>query len=457
MESYYICCDLKSFYASVECVDRGLDPLRTNLVVADESRTDKTICLAVTPSLKALGVPGRGRLFEVRQRLQEIKAVTGKQIDFLIAVPRMQRYLDVSSQIYGIYLKYLAPEDIHVYSVDEAFMDVTHYLSLYGMTAHELAMTMIRDVLRTTGITATVGIGTNLYLAKVAMDITAKKMPADRDGVRIAELNEISFRTELWEHRPLTDFWITGPGIQRRLEMYGIYTMGDLARMSLSNEDLLFREFGIDAELLIDHAWGIEPTTMAHIKGYRPATSSRSSGQVLKRGYTFAETRNVIQEMTEQVILDLVEKELVAEGFTLYVGYEHLPRDATFYAGPMHLDGYGRKVPASVHGTVKLGAPTALPSKIVPQVLALFDQIVDRNLLCRRLGVSAIRVIRKEEYAPQTDLFSTLDQGDREEALIKTQLLLHRRFGKNAVFRGNDLYEAATTIERNGQIGGHRK
>lgn len=453
----YICIDLKSFYASVECVDRKLNPLTANLVVADESRTDKTICLAVTPSLKALGVPGRSRLFEVKQRLQEIKYQTGKQIDFIIAVPRMQRYLDVSSEIYGVYLKYVSPSDIHVYSIDEAFIDVTPYLGLYHMTAHELAIAMIRDVLETTGITATVGVGTNMYLAKIAMDIVAKKMPADKDGVRIAELDEMSFREQLWEHQPLTDFWHIAGGISSRLAKYGIYTMGDLARMSLTNEEWLFKEFGIDAEILIDHAWGLEPTRMEHIKKYRPSTTSLSSGQVLKRGYTFEEARNVIREMAEQVVLDLIEKGFVAGGVVLYIGYEQLPKECASYSGAIHMDHYGRKVPASARGTAKLGTPTAAPSKFIDAVLSLFDKIVDRQLLCRRLFVTAIRVLKEEDTAPQISLFSDYREEQREVNLAKAQIALHQRFGKNALFKANDLFESATTIERNNQIGGHRK
>lgn len=453
----YICIDLKSFYASVECVDRNLNPLTANLVVADESRSDKTICLAVTPSLKALGVPGRGRLFEVKQRLQEIKALTGKEIDFIVAVPRMQRYLDVSSEIYEVYLKYVSPGDIHVYSVDEAFIDVTPYLGLYHMTAHELAITMIRDVLATTGITATAGVGTNLYLAKIAMDIVAKKMPADKDGVRIADLDEMSFREKLWDHEPLTDFWHIAGGISNRLAKMGIHTMGDLARMSLTNEEWLFKEFGIDAEILIDHAWGLEPTRMEHIKKYRPSTTSLSSGQVLKRGYTFEETRNVIREMAEQVVLDLIEKGLVAGGMVLYIGYEQLPKEGSSYSGAVHMDHYGRKVPVSARGTAKLGAPTATPSKIIEAVMELFDRIVEKELLCRRVFVTAIRVMREEDTAPQISFFSDHREDRREVDLAKAQIALHRRFGKNAVFKANDLFEAATTIERNGQIGGHRK
>ncbi len=457
MEDWFICCDLKSFYASVECVDRGLDPLKTNLVVADESRTDKTICLAVTPPLKKLGVPGRGRLFELKQRLAEIKTFTGKQIDFITAVPRMQRYLDVSTEIYTIYLKYIAPKDIHVYSVDEAFIDVTRYMDMYGMDARELAEKIICDIQKTTGIAVTLGIGTNLYLAKVAMDISAKKMGPDSDGVRIAELNEFSFRTKLWDHRPIMDFWMTGRGIASRLARLGVYTMGDLAKTSQCGEDTLFREFGVEAAIIINHAWGLESATIKQIKGYRFKTTSKGSGQVLKRGYTYEEARNVIREMTEQVILDLVDMDLAAEGFTLYVGYEHLQGDIASYSGNLHTDHYGRKAPVSAHGTVKLNTPTAAPSKIVPAVMGLFDRIVDRGLLCRRLNVTAIRLNPREGKVSQSELFSNLEDSDAEIDLIKAELDLQHRFGKNSIFKGNDLYEAGTTIERNEQIGGHRK
>lgn len=455
-QNTYICIDLKSFYASVECVERGLNPLTTNLVVADESRSDKTICLAVSPTLKALGIPGTVRLFEVKQRLKQIKAETGKDIDFIIATPRMQRYLDVSSEVYGIYLKYVAPEDIHVYSIDEAFIDVTHYLNLYQMTAHELAVTMIRDVLTTVGITATVGIGSNLYLAKIGMDIVAKHAPADKDGVRLAELNEQSFRELLWDHKPLTDFWMIGHGLSARLAKMGVYTMGDLARLSLHNEDLLFKEFGVDAEIMIDHAWGMEPCRMEHIKSYRPESTSHSEGQVLKRGYTFEETRNVVREMTEQVVMDLVEKDLVTEGITLYVGYEKLSRGDTAYAGPIHLDHYGRKVPSSAHGSVNFGTPTAAPSKIIEGVMDLFDRIVNKDLKAKRLNVTAYRTAKRSEAAAQLDFFSDYQKEQQEIVLTKARLELQRRFGKNALLKGNDLLEAATTIERNSQIGGHK-
>ena len=454
----YACIDLKSYYASVECVDRGLDPLTTNLVVADESRSDGTICLAVSPSLKALGVPGRPRLFEVKERLAQIQALTGKTVEYITAMPRMARYLEVSSQIYGIYLKYLAAQDIHVYSIDEAFMDLTHYLSLYGMTAHDLVVTMIRDVLAKVGITATGGIGTNLYLAKIAMDITAKKMPADKDGVRVAELDELSFREKLWAHQPLTDFWQVGPGIAERLLKMGIHTMGDLARLSLQNEEVFFREFGVDAEILIDHAWGMEPCGMEQIKSYKPATKSLASGQVLPRAYTWEEGRLVVQEMAEQVALDLLDKGFVAEGVTLYVGYQILTEEgASAYHGPIKINYYGRRVPASVHGTGKLGAPTASQSRIVKGVLDLYDKLVDRELEVRRMSVAAIRLSREEEVPAQIDFFEDYRKVQRETALLKTTLGLHKRFGKNAVVKGHDLMEAATTMERNGQIGGHRK
>lgn len=454
----YCCIDLKSYYASVECVDRGLDPLTTNLVVADESRSDGTICLAVSPSLKALGVPGRPRLFEVKERLAQIRATTGKTVEYITAMPRMARYLEVSSQIYGIYLKYLAAQDIHVYSIDEAFMDLTPYRSFYGLTAHDLVTTMIRDVLRTAGITATGGIGTNLYLAKIAMDITAKKMPADKDGVRVAELDEISFREKLWAHEPLTDFWQIGPGIAARLARMGIHTMGDLARLSLENEEVFFREFGVDAEILIDHAWGIEPCGMEQIKAYKPSTKSLANGQVLPRAYSWEEGRLAVKEMAEQVVLGLVEQGYVAEGVTLYVGYQILSREsASAYHGPVKLNYYGRKVPPSVHGTGKLGAPTASLSRITQAVLQLYDRLVDKELRVRRMSIAAIRLSRKEEVAPQLTFYSDQQDDGRETALLEATIGLHRRYGKNALVKGMDLLEAGTTRERNNQIGGHRK
>ena len=454
----YCCIDLKSYYASVECVDRGLDPLATNLVVADESRSDGTICLAVSPSLKALGVPGRPRLFEVKQKLEEIERRTGHKVEYITAMPRMARYLEVSSEIYGIYLKYLSPSDIHVYSIDESFMDLTPYLNLYGMTAHELVTTMIRDVLATQGITATGGIGTNLYLAKIAMDITAKKLPADKDGVRVAELDEQSFREKLWAHEPLTDFWQIGPGIAAHLAHMGIYTMGDLARLSLQNEEVFFRKFGVDAEILIDHAWGIETCGMAEIKRYKPATKSLANGQVLPRAYTFEEGRLAVREMTEQVVLGLVEQGYVAEGVTLYVGYQILSKEGlSSYHGPVKVNYYGRKVPPSVHGTGKLDGPTASLSRITEAVLKLYDKLVDRDLQVRRMSIAAIRLSPASEVPPQLSLFSSQQDDDRERSLLRTSIALHKRFGKNSLVRGMDLLEAGTTRERNEQIGGHRK
>ena len=454
----FACVDAKAFYASVECVDRGLDPLTTNLVVADESRSDGTICLAVSPSLKALGVPSRPRLFEVKQRLAELKALKGIEVSYITAMPRMARYLEVSSEIYGIYLKYLSPSDIHVYSIDESFMDLTPYLHLYNKTAHELVTTMIRDVLATQGITATGGIGTNLYLAKIAMDITAKKMPADKDGVRVAELDEVSFREKLWAHEPLTDFWQIGPGIAARLARMGIHTMGDLARLSLENEEVFFREFGVDAEILIDHAWGIESCGMEQIKAYKPSTKSLANGQVLPRAYSWEEGRLAVKEMTEQVVLGLVEQGYVAEGVTLYVGYQILSREsASAYHGPLKVNYYGRKVPPSVHGTGKLGAPTASLSRITQAVLQLYDRLVDKELQVRRMSIAAIRLCRKEEVAPQLSFYADQQDDGRETALLEATIGLHRRYGKNAVVKGMDLLEAGTTRERNNQIGGHRK
>ena len=454
----FACVDAKAFYASVECVDRGLDPLTTNLVVADESRSDGTICLAVSPSLKALGVPSRPRLFEVKQRLAEIKTLTGKTVPYITAMPRMARYLEVSSQIYGIYLKYLSPSDIHVYSIDESFMDLTPYLNLYGMTAHQLVTTMIRDVLATQGITATGGIGTNLYLAKIAMDITAKKMPADKDGVRVAELDEQSFREKLWDHQPLTDFWQIGPGISNRLLKMGIHTMGDLARLSLQNEEIFFREFGVDAEILIDHAWGMESCGMEQIKAYKPATKSLANGQVLPRAYSWEEGRLAVKEMTEQVVLGLVEQGYVAEGVTLYVGYQILSKEgASSYQGPLKVNYYGRKVPPSVHGTGKLDGPTASLSRITKAVLKLYDKLVDRELEVRRMSIAAIRLSPASEVPPQLSLFASQQDDERETALMKASIGLHKRFGKNSLVKGMDLLEAGTTRERNSQIGGHRK
>ncbi len=451
----FLCLDQKSFYASVECVDRQLDPLTARLLVADESRTDGTICLAVSPALKALGVPGRPRLFEARQAIREAERRLGKSIDYIVAPPRMQRYLDVSAEIYSIFLKYVAPEDIHVYSIDESFLDVTHYLSARGVTAHQLAVTIIHDVLDTLGITATAGVGTNLYLAKIAMDITAKKAPPDKDGVRIAELDEMSFREKLWAHQPLTDFWMIAGGLSSRLARLGIHTMGELARFSLTNQAALYEEFGIDAELLIDHAWGQETCQMENIKRYRPAAKSLSSGQVLPRGYPYDQARIVVREMMNEIIAGLVDQGLLADGLTLYVGYERLrPGDA--YAGPVKLDHYGRRVPPAGHGTQQLGGPTMRPSQLMEGMMALFTRVVDPHLQVRRIFCTAIRLAREEDVAPQVSLFTDLSAAEREVRLVKAERRIQRRYGSDAIFKGCDLLEGATTLERNHQIGGHR-
>ncbi len=458
----FICIDLKSFYASVECVERGLDPLTTNLVVADETRTDKTICLAVSPSLKAYGVSGRARLFEVKQRLREVKALTGETVEYIIAMPRMGKYIEISSDIYEVYLKYIAPEDIHVYSIDEVFIDCSKYLKLYGMTPHELAITMMRQVLKKTGITATAGIGTNMYLAKVAMDIVAKKSPADRDGVRIAELDEQRYKELLWDHRPLTDFWQIGHGTVKRLESKGLYTMGDIARCSLGkkgefySEDLLFSLFGVNAELLIDHAWGIEPCTMADIKSYKPSSNSVGIGQVLTRPYAHGEAEIIVREMTEQLVLDLVEKGLVTDAIVLHIGYDRENTGAGF-KGQRTVDHYGRTVPRSAHGTAHLGRHMSSHKAIMEAVLQMFSQIVDENLTVRRVNVAAIRVLREEAVPTQLDLFTDHTALEKEKQLQKALIRIQKRYGKNTVLRGHDFQEGATKIERNGQVGGHRR
>ena len=488
-----ICIDLKSFYASVECVERGLDPLKANLVVADSSKTEKTICLAVTPSLKSMGVPGRPRLFEVQQILKGVNErrrrftrygrFNGKssditqletdkslEADFIIAPPRMAKYMEVSTRIYEIYLRYVAPEDIHVYSIDEVFIDVTSYLDTYKCTAHQLAIAMIRDVLRETGITATAGIGTNLYLAKIAMDIVAKKMPADKDGVRIAELDEISYRRQLWEHRPLTDFWRIGKGISRRLENAHMYTMGDVAECSVYNEDRLYRLFGVNAELLIDHAWGWEPCTIADIKSYKPKAHSISQGQVLSRPYTYDEGSIIVREMSELLVLDLVDKGLAADQIVLTVGYDHteIPED---FEGVMEYDHYGRKLPKQAHGSKNLGEYTSSTKKIVSAMAELYAEIVDRRLLVRRMYVVANHVIyerdiKKDEFV-QLDLFTDWDsiqaenerkeqEKQREKAIQQAMLGIKKKYGKNAILKGLNFEEGATSIERNGQVGGHK-
>ena len=465
----YITIDLKSFYASVECVDRGLDPLSTNLVVADESRTEKTICLAVSPSLKAYGIGGRARLFEVYQK--------ARGVDFIIAPPRMAHYIEVSTKVYQTYLKYIAPEDIHVYSIDEVFMDVTAYLHSYKMTAHQLAMKMIRDVLATTGITATAGIGTNMYLAKVAMDIVAKKMPADKDGVRIAELDEMSYRRELWDYRPLTKFWRVGRGIAEKLAVYGIDTMGKIARMSIQNEGLLYRLFGVNAELLIDHAWGWEPCTIEAVKAYRPETNSFSSGQVLQEPYTFKKARVVIREMAEGMALDLVSKHLVTDQLVLTVGYDAecltRPEIREKYHGEITTNHYGKPVPKHAHGTFNFERPTSSSRLIMDGATELFDRCVNPDLLIRRLNLTTNHVVSEasvsaQDCAPQQlDLFTDYEalekqrqaeqaKLDKERRMQEAQLKIKKRFGKNAILRGLNFEEGATAKERNKQIGGHK-
>ena len=500
----YICCDLKSFYASVECVERGLDPMTTNLVVADQRRTEKTICLAVTPSLKAYGISGRARLFEVVQRVKEVNtrrkwaapghALTGSSVqdpevrantalalDYLVAPPRMAHYIDWSTKIYQVYLKYIASEDIFPYSIDEVFMDATHYLDLYHMTGRELARTIILDILKTTGITAAAGIGTNLYLAKVAMDIETKHVPADKYGVRIAELDEMSYRQKLWGHRPLTDFWRVGPGYARKLEGNGLFTMGDIARCSIGNptdhynEDLLYKLFGVNAELLIDHAWGWEPCTLADVKAYRPENKSIVSGQVLQCPYDFPKARLVVREMADALALDLVGKGLVTDQLTLTVGYdiENLtdPDRAKQFHGEVKIDRYGRKIPKHAHGTANLSY-TSSGKKLLDAVTELYDRIVDRNLMIRRLSISANRLLEEgktpEQESEQMDLFTDYaakerqEQADeaahaRERKIQEVMLGIKKKYGKNAVLKGLNLEDGATARERNQTIGGHHE
>lgn len=501
MNRTYIAIDLKSFYASVECIERGLDPLTTNLVVADNSRTEKTICLAVTPSLKSYGVSGRPRLFEVVQRVREINATRlynlrkrefsgssynkkeldddlNLKLDYIVAPPRMSFYMEYSTRIYNVYLKYIAPEDIHVYSIDEVFIDVTSYLNTYGLSAKELVQKIILDVLHETGITATAGIGTNLYLAKIAMDVVAKHIPADEHGVRIAELDEISYRKQLWDHRPLTDFWRIGRGYTKKLESVGLYTMGDIARCSLGkesdyyNEDLLRRMFGKNTELLIDHAWGWEPVTITDIKNYKPDNNSIGSGQVLHCGTDFDKTKIIVREMTEMLVLDLVSKNLVTDQIVLTVGYdrENLmdPVRMRNYKGEYSIDQYGRKIPKHAHGTINLDSYTSSTNVIVRAVLDLFNRIVDENLLVRRINMSANHVISekeaKQDKYEQLNLFDMItekesvdqEQIKKEKDIQKAVLDIKKKFGKNAILKGMSLQEGSTAIDRNNQIGGHK-
>ena len=464
MNRTYICIDLKSYYASVECVARGLDPLKAKLLVADESRTDQTICLAVSPALKAIGVPSRPRLFEAKQKIREYESLQRTKVDYIVAVPRMLEYERVSAQIYSIYLRYVAPEDIHVYSIDECFIDCTGYLHLYRRqaeesgqnAAHVMALTMIRDVLRTTGITATVGIGTNLYLAKVAMDIVAKKAPADEDGVRIAELNEDSYKFLLWDHRPLTDFWQIGRGKARRLEKAYMFTMGDIAAKTQYDEEYFYKTFGIDGEILIDHAWGIEPTTMKDIKSYKTEGHSVSSGQVLPRPYEFSEARLVLREMTESLCSDLFAKGLVSTCFSWWVAYdykslEHCPA----YDGPLSIDFFGRLHPKHNNGTIKLSYSTNVPQTVCDVLLRSFDVKTDHRLLFRRLGVCANQV-SADDGTIQLSIFQDFEKQERDRRLQGAMLAVRKKFGTNAVFKGMNLMEGATALERNQQVGGHR-
>ena len=504
-DKIYIAIDLKSFYASVECKERNRDPLTTNLVVADQSRTQKTICLAVSPALKKYGIPGRPRLFEVIQKVKEANSdrkwkapnhiFTGTsddseelcenpalEIDYIVASPRMALYMEYSTKIYNIYLKYIAPEDIHIYSIDEVFMDVTNYLAAYNLTPEELAMKMIRDVLQTTGITATAGIGTNLYLSKIAMDIVAKHIEPNKDGVRIARLDEMSYRKLLWNHRPLTDFWRVGGGYAKKLAENGLYTMGDIARCSIGktnefyNEELLYKLFGINAELLIDHAWGHEPCTMQDIKAYKPETNSVSSGQVLHCAYEFDKAKLVVKEMVDLMVLDLVEKGLVTDQIVLTIGYDienltDADRRRQYY-GEITVDRYGRKVPKHAHGTAILKSQTSSTHLITDAVMQLYDKIVHPKLLIKRITVTANHLV-EESRAEQTPKYEQLDlftdysvqqeqqaaenaDLEREKRMQKAMIDIKKKFGKNAILKGMNLEEGATAKDRNEQIGGHK-
>lgn len=492
----YIAIDLKSFYASVEAMERNLDPMKTNLVVADLSRTEKTICLAVSPSLKAYGIPGRARLFEVIQQVKMVnnqrrmkapdKKFTGKsfdadelaanpslELDYIVATPQMGYYIEYSGRILQVYLRHVAPEDIHVYSIDEVFIDATNYLKTNGMTGHEFARMLIREVLAETGVTATAGVGTNLYLCKIAMDITAKHIPADKDGVRIAELDEMSYRRKLWNHRPLTDFWRVGRGISQKLEQYGMLTMGDVARCSIQNEDLLYKLFGINAELLIDHAWGWEPCTIAEIKAYRPSTNCLSTGQVLQEPYPFEKARLVACEMADNLALDLVAKKLVTDQIVLVIGYdiENL-KGGSSYGGEIKTDFYGRAVPKHARGTANIGRQTSSAKLITEAVTRVFDECVEKNLTVRRINITANHVVRecdvKSDSEPeQLNFFEDYEEKERRRAaenaalekehrMQETLVDLKKKYGKNAVLKGMNFKEGATARDRNRQIGGHK-
>ena len=501
-QKQYVCIDLKSFYASVECIERGLDPMTTNLVVADIGRTEKTICLAVTPSLKAYGISGRARLFEVIQQLKvvnakrqqnapgrkligsswndvELKQNPSLAVDYIAAPPQMAHYMEVSTKIYQVYLKYIAPEDIHVYSIDEVFIDLTSYLKPSGLTARQFTSMMIADVLKTTGITAAAGIGTNLYLAKIAMDIEAKHAEPDENGVRIAELDEMTYKQKLWNHRPLTDFWRVGHGYAKKLEENGLYTLGDIARCSLGkdgayyNEDLLYKLFGVNAELLIDHAWGYEPCTIAEIKAYKPETNSIGSGQVLQCPYTFEKAKLVVKEMTDLLVLDLVDKNLVTDQMVLTIGYdvENLQGKSS-YRGEVTTDHYGRKIPKHAHGTANLDRQTSSTKLIMDAVMELYDRIVNPDLLVRRINLTACKVVDESDAVTygtgeQLDIFTDYAELERkrseekaalerEKNMQKAVLELKKKYGKNIILKGMNLEEDATARERNAQIGGHK-
>ena len=493
VQNIYIAIDLKSFYASVECKERGLDPLKTNLVVADNSRTEKTICLAVSPSLKQYGIPGRARLFEVIQKVNEVNSIrkfnapghtlNGKsylydelkehpeyEIDYIIAPPQMNKYMKYSTEIYNVYLKYFSPDDIYVYSIDEVFIDVTHYLQTYKMKASTLATKVIQDVFETTGITATCGVGTNLFLAKVAMDIVAKHAKANKFGVRIACLDEDMYKKQLWNHKPITDFWRVGKGISKKLEQNNMFTMGDVARCSINNEDKLFKLFGINAELLIDHAWGYEPCTMQSIKSYVPSTNSISSGQVLHCPYNYEKTKLIIKEMTELLVLDLVDKHLVTNQLVLDIGYdiENLLNSNINYKGEITVDRYGRSVPKHAHGTVNLDHKTSSNKIISDAMMKLYDRIIDKQLLTRRITITANNVINEEQAEKnnsieQLDLFTNYEEKTvkhenemKERNLQRSILDIKKKYGKNSILKGMNFQEGATTIDRNNQIGGHK-
>jgi len=492
-QKIYIAIDLKSFYASVECVERKLDPLTTNLVVADNSRTEKTVCLAVTPPLKAYGISGRARLYQVIQKVKEVnierqlkcKKFIGKsfndielkkdsrlELDYIVAPPRMKLYMKYSTNIYKIYLKYFSSEDIYSYSIDEVFIDVTHYLKTYNLTPRELATKVINDILKTTGITATAGIGTNMYLCKVAMDIVAKHTKADKNGVRIAALDEITYRKLLWEHRPLTDFWRVGKGYSKKLESHRIFTMGDIAKTSIENEELLYKLFGINAELLIDHAWGYEPCTIKSVKSYTPTNNSISSGQVLHCPYNCEKTKLIVKEMTELLTLDLVQKNLVTDQIVLTIGYdiENLTdvNISKQYDGEITLDRYGRRIPKHAHGTINLDHKTSSTKIIMNATMELYDKIINQNLLVRRINITANKIMNENEAEKQNsfeqiDLFTDYKENEQRKAIEKKEKNLQKamvniknKYGKNSILKGMNFVDGGTTIERNAQVGGHK-